>query len=87
MRNAYDPFQTRDGKWHVWRQTVGWCPAKLGKDIRPGDELIMNYGYRETVVSVDRVSEKTVTVTLRDHTGKLYPGQRIGKDTWKAVVA
>jgi hypothetical protein len=85
--NPYAPFQSRDGQWHVWRQGVGWCPAKRGKDIQPGDQLIMNYGYHEIVVSIDRVSEKTVTVTLRDHMGHLWNGCRIAKECWKAVAA
>jgi hypothetical protein len=73
------------GRMCVWLQDCGWQPAKLGKELKVGDVLVCNYGYREEIISIDKETAKTLVFTVRTERGEIYSGIRIGKDTFKPV--
>lgn len=92
MNNGYKN-QVINGQMCVWLQDWGFQPAKLGSEIRVGDVLVYNYGHQYTVVSIDKETEKTVTVSVKKVPGvrslvqdnTLYP-QKINKNTYKPVA-
>jgi hypothetical protein len=51
MAQGYEP-QEINGQMCVWLQSIGWHPAKLGKDLQVDDILVYNYGYSATIVDI-----------------------------------
>ena len=53
-------------------QGIGKVAAKPAGEIRVGDTLTWNYGYRYTVTAVESCGSKSVKVTERSATGQQY---------------
>jgi len=82
-RNDYSP-QMVQGEMAVWVQSTGWVKARQGKDLKIGDQIVYNWGYIGTIVSIIKETHKTITFGI-ESSGKVYE-QRIGKETWKPVA-
>jgi hypothetical protein len=54
----------------VHLQNYGTCPAKQACDLEPGDVIVYNFGSTATVVSVEPVGLKSVSVQVRDAKGR-----------------
>lgn len=52
-------------------QGVGDVPAVMAKELRPKDRIILDGGYRYTVVLVEE-SMGYVSIGARDHAGHLH---------------
>ena len=56
----------------VQLQGIGKKPGKAARDIKPGDVLIWNYGFKSLVIDVSSsASGKTITATLKEDSGKI----------------
>ena len=88
-RNEYANREI-NGQVHVWLQEWGWQPAILGSELRVGTIIMYNYGGRGEIVSVDKVTAKTVVISVkslaRGDSGKVYSGIRIRKSTYKPIA-
>lgn len=53
-------------------QGIGEKPAIYAKDLKPGDIIICNFGFIQTVTEIRKRSEKSIFVTVQSESGKLY---------------
>lgn len=53
-------------------QEIGMRNAIYAKDLKAGQVMICNFGYTQTITSVDKRTEKSIMVTILCD-GKLYP--------------
>jgi len=59
-------------------QEIGFVPAKMGADVKVGDVLVWNYGYKSPVIAVLKETAAFTTFQIEEE-GKLYE-RRIKKD-------
>lgn len=53
---------------------IGWgdVEAQPAENVKVGDILMWNYGSKSEVVSVDKITAKSITIIERCSNGKLY---------------
>jgi hypothetical protein len=76
--------QIVQGRMCVWLQNYGWCPAKLGKDLKVGDVIVYNFGSTAEIVKVSRESKNTIWFIVKYEGDRFYE-QKILKTTYKPV--
>lgn len=57
---------------NIHLQGIGKVPAIPAKYLKGGDIMICNYGHTQTVTEIRKRTEKSVFVTVRSESGKLY---------------
>ena len=50
----------------------GYQDAQPAENIKAGDTLLWNFGSREDVISIDKITPKSISMTVRCSDGKLY---------------
>ena len=53
-------------------QGIGKCQAIFAKDLKEGDIMVCNFGITQTVTEIRKRTEKSVFLTVRSESGKLY---------------
>lgn len=51
---------------------IGWKNAVAAQELKPGQHIIYNYGYKSLIVAVETKSTKSVIVTTLDERGNQY---------------
>lgn len=53
---------------------IGWgdVEAQPAENVKIGDILMWNYGIKSEVVSIDKTTDKSITISERYSNGKLY---------------
>ena len=70
---------TKDGKHPsntTWLQGIGYAYGKPAGQLQVGDVMAWNYGGTSTVVSIDKQTEKTITITESAPDSYGYVGSR-----------
>jgi len=82
--------QEINGQMCVWLQSHGWQPAVLGSELKVGDTLVYNWGHTSEIISIDKETAKTITISVRSNYGldkdKVYNNIRIKKSTYKPII-
>lgn len=52
---------------------IGWgeVNAQPAGNIKVGDTLMWNYGYKSKVLSIDKTTAKSITISTKSDTGKV----------------
>lgn len=53
---------------------IGWgdVNAQPAENVKVGDTLLWNYGSKSQVVSIDKITAKSITISTRCSDGKIY---------------
>ena len=70
----------------VWLQEIGFKPAFPAETLKVGDVLMWNCGYTSTVISIIKVTKKSILFEVKsDETGNIHQ-RRFFKNTLVANV-
>ena len=59
-------------KYQSHLEGIGWKNAVAAQELKPGQHIIYNYGYKGLIVSVEKKTAKSIAVTTLDERGNQY---------------
>jgi len=65
-----------NGTPHVWLQGVGYHPAMLTSELKPGFTMVWNTGSTSTVVSIEVKGKTALIVERNTETGREWTRKR-----------
>lgn len=51
---------------------LGYVDAQPAENIKVGDTLMWNFGFKSEVLSIDKVTAKSITISTKGNDGRIY---------------